>query len=65
MPILKQVRTVVKTILNITLLTCIFGPVIAFLVSWIFGLSLQECLFGSYLGGLALSAYFVSTKSQD
>ena len=54
-----------KTILNITLLTCIFGPVIAFLVSWIFGLSLQECLFGSYLGGLALSAYFVSTKSQD
>ncbi len=59
----RQVRLVLKSILNITLLTCIFGPVIAFLVSWIFTLPIQECLLGSYLAGLALSMYFVATKS--
>ena len=64
---MKQVkpsfRLVLKSILNISLLTCIFGPVIAFLISWIFVQPIQECLFGSYVFGLALSIYFVSTKS--
>jgi len=62
MSMVRQLRTVVKMILNVTLLTCIIGPVIAFLVSWIFALPVQECLLGSYLAGLALSAYFISTK---